>query len=405
MIGLIKIPRIVLIAAAALSVLLFLGYTAVKSPHLTHGFASHYTFSRLLLSEGNIDNAYDTMYFHDKSREYGLGDIHDIPNLPTSAFTLLPIAWMEPVTAKIVWNIISVLSLFASVIILCSAFKISIRSNLWPLLVCITFLFYPLYYNINLGQSYAVMLLLFSISIYGFKKENLWLISIPLAMLFLYKGYGVIPLVALLFSKRYKEFSTTVIVTGIVVLITLPIVHFTSWQMYYQNTISVLGLNADASNTAYQTLNSFLGHMMVFNEIKNPNALFNISPLLIYWVVQISGILVLFLFSKKYRETGVLTLFTISIALNVIFAPIAEDYNSVLYLPLIYLTVKYLLLQERKSWITIFIISLILLAAPFDFRSLQPAGFPFYLFGYPRLYGAVLLIIISAYELTVETSR
>jgi hypothetical protein len=213
------------------------------------------------------------------------------------------------------------------------------------------------------------MLLLFSISIYGFKKENIWVISIPLAMLFLYKGYGVIPLLALLFSKRYKEFSTTVIVTGIVILITLPIVHIHSWQMYYQNTISVLGLNADASNTAYQTLNSFLGHIMVFNEIKNPNALFNISPLLIYWVIQISGILVLFLFSKKYRETGVLTLFTISIALNVIFAPIAEDYNTVLYLPLIYLTAKYLYQPERKPWILLFIISLILLAAPFDFRQ------------------------------------
>jgi hypothetical protein len=105
--GFIKIPRIVLIAAAALSVLLFLGYTAVKSPHLTHGFASHYTFSRLLLSEGNIDNAYDTAYFHGKSREYGLGDIHDIPNLNQRIYSST-VAWLEPVTVKIVWNIISV---------------------------------------------------------------------------------------------------------------------------------------------------------------------------------------------------------------------------------------------------------------------------------------------------------
>lgn len=395
----------VLIAAALISVLLFLGYTAVKSPRLTHGFASHYTFSRILLSEGNIDNAYDTAYFHGKSSEYGLGDIHDIPNLPTSAFTLLSIAWLEPVTAKIVWNIISVLSLFASVIILCSAFKISVRCNLWALLVCITFLFYPLYYNIYLGQSYAVMLLLFSISIYGFKRENLWMISIPLAMLFLYKGYGVIPLLALLFSKRYKEFLTTVTITAIVILITLPVVHINSWQMYYQNTISVLGLSADASNTAYQTLNGFLGHLFVLNLTKNPHAVLNIPPHVIYWLVQLWGLLVLFLFSRKYKDKELFILFTVSIALNVIFAPIAEDYNTVLYLPLIYLAAKYLSQQESKKWILLFILSLILLAVPFDFRSLQPAEFPLYLLGYPRLFGAVLLVILSAYGLEPKDAK
>lgn len=401
-----KIQRAILFLLAFLSAILFLYYTAVKATVLTHGFASHYTFSKLLLTECNINNAYDTSYFHAKSKEFGLGDIHDIPNLPTSAFSLLPIAWLRPIQAKAIWSVFSALALFASLALFFRSFDISAKSNLRLLLLTVTFLFYPLYYNAYLGQSYAVMLLLFSISVYGFKRENLWLISIPLALLFLYKGYGVIPLIALLFSGRYKEFFTTVTITAIVILITLPIVHLQSWQMYYQNTISVLGLNADASNTAYQTLNGFLSHLFVLNLSKNPHAVLNIPPLVIYWIVQLLGLLVLFLFSRKYKDKELIILFTISIALNVVFAPIAEDYNTVLYLPLIYLTSKYLFLQVSKPWILLIILSLILLAAPFDFRSLQPAEFPVYLLAYPRLYGAImLLVIISANKLTVETSR
>jgi hypothetical protein len=387
--------RRILILISALSVILFLWYAASKSQNLTHGFASHYTFSRLLLSERNIDNAYDTAYFNLKIRQYGFADIRDITNLPTSSLTLLPIAWMKPPEAKAAWTIISVISVFASVIILFYCFGISYKSNLGLLLICATFLFYPVYNNLYFGQSYIVMLLLFSAAIYGLRINNLLFVYVSISLLFLYKGYGMMPLLALLFTGRYKEFSTSVIITAALILITMPVLHFESWLLFYQRIFSMLGLNEDASNTAYQTLLSFFSRLFAYNELKNPFALLNFPQPLIYYTVQALGLAAIYLISKKLNKSGVIPLFTASIGLNVIFAPVAEEHCFVFFLPLIYLTGKYIYENYKSIKLepVFFIIALFLLAAPLKFKALQFSSFPVYLLGYPRLYGGILIII------------
>jgi len=389
--------RRILILASVLSVGLFLGYSASKSQKLTNGFTSHYTLSRLLLTEGEIINVYDTAYFNQKIEEYGFNEIKDLPNIPTSAFSLLPVAWMEPAAAKVAWIIISVISLFFSIIILFSSFEISFKNNLGLLLICVTFLFYPLYYNSLLGQSYAVILLLFAIAIYGLKKNNMWLVSISISFVLLYRGYGLIPLLALLLSKKYKEFFATIFITVALILITLPVIHINSWEMFYLKIFSMFGLNEDASNTAYQTLISFLSHLLVYNELKNPYALMNIPQVFIYYSVQFLGLVTLYLFSRILPKKHTLVLFTISIGLNIIFAPIAEDYSNVLYLPSIYLAGKYIYENyiHLKIESILFFLAIALLALPINFRALQFSDFPVYLLAYPRLYGGILLIILS----------
>ncbi|MCI0449806.1 MAG: DUF2029 domain-containing protein, partial [Chlorobi bacterium] len=386
--------RRILIIISILSAVLFLTYSAVKSTKLTNGFASHYTLSRLLLTEGTIEKAYDTTYFNQKINEYGFNNIKDLPNTPTSSFSLLPIAWMEPTPAKMAWVGISVIAVFLSIAALFTAFEINYKSSLGLVLISITFLFYPLYYNSLLGQSYSVMLLFFSAAIYGLKKNNLWLASVSIAFILLYRGYGIIPLLALLLSKKYKEFFAVVFITLVIILVTLPLIHIDSWILFYTRIFSMFGLNEDASNTAYQTIISFLSHLMVFNEFKNPHSLLNIPQTYIYYTVQISGLVAVYFISKGLYKKNIIALFAVSIALNVLFAPIAEDYSNVLYLPLIYLVAK-LIYENRKSLKSeqiFFISGVILLATSINFRALQFSDFPIYLLAYPRLYGAILII-------------
>jgi Glycosyltransferase family 87 len=392
-----KIPRKILLFLIGTSILLLAGYTIIKSPRLTHGFVSYYNHSKILVNGGDLTAAYDSTYFFARINEYGLGNTKDLANLPTGSFIFLPLTPFEPVTAKILWSVLSLVFLVTSIFVLLVSFDISVKSELSLLLTLVTLLFYPLYHNIALGQVYTFLLLLASIAVYGFKKDKSLLIAIPLSLMLLLKGYGVYPMLALLLSGRFKAFFITVAIAAGVFFAALPLFGISAWQMYYREFLSIIAFGRDASNVAYQSLNSFFGHLLIYHPDKNPHAIFNLSQVYIYYFVQLIGLITVYTLSKKFTRENYLFLFAVSFAVNVLVSPSGEDYHSLLYLPLIFLAAKHYLEKpfEFNFTTTLLVISVLLLAAPIPFRSLQPSDFPVYLLAYPRLYGAILLIIAA----------
>ncbi len=393
-----------LIILPVISIIIFFGYSAVNGPKMTHGFASYYTFSRILLEEKDIAKAYDTAYFNNKIKEYGIENIHDIVNIPTSAFLFVPVAWMEPPTAKITWTVLSVLFLFISVILLLKTFSLRYDTIPEVLIISIPFLFYPVYYNIALGQVYILILFLFTLSIYGLKRNNAWLVSIPLAVIILIKGYGIIPLIFLLFYKKWKEFIITVCIIIAVMLITLPLISFDTWNGYIYNVVGGIGFANTASFVSYQTINSLLRHLFIYDAIHNPYSVLNLNPGLINALLLSMAILFIsfFISKKKIEIQSYIFLYVISISLNVIFAPLAEEYHYILFLPLIFMLSK-LFYENYKSAIgglktesIFFALCLIGLAVPLGYKSLQNSQFPVYLLAYPKLCCGIIMILVSS---------
>ena len=374
-------------------------YTWLKSPVLTHGFASYYTSARMLTDGSDMTAAYDTAYYYSKMQAYGFGDVKDLSNLPTGSFIMLPLIWLEPVTAKIIWNIFGIIFLLASLLLLFRTFDIPLYTNQGLSLILITLLFYPFYYNIAYGQAYALLLLLASISIYGFKKNHALLTAIPLALIIILKGYGFFPLAALLLMKKPKIFLYTFGSTAAIFLLTLPLFGISAWQMYYAKFYSVVAYGELSSNAAYQTFGSLLGHLFSYNSTANQNALLSIPRIYVYYFSQIAGIIVLFLSSKRFVSENYLIFFVMSFAMNVIFSPAAEDYHSLFYIPLIILTGSILFneINYRSPYIYSFVLSVLLLMLPLPFRQLQDSIFPVYILAYPRLYGAIILLLIAIF--------
>lgn len=371
-------------------------YTWLKSPVLTHGFASYYTSVRMLTDGSEMTRAYDTTYYFAKMHSYGFGGVKDLSNLPTGSFIMLPLAGLEPVTAKIAWNILGIIFLFASILLLFKAFDIPLYSFNGLLMILITLLFYPFYYNIAFGQAYALLLLLASVSVYGFKKDNVWLTAIPIALIIILKGYGFYPLAALLLMKKPKVFFLTIGLTISIFLLTLPLFGISAWQMYYAKFYSVVAYGEHSSNVAYQTLGSLLGHLFSYNSKLNTNAILTIPKVYVYYFTQIGGLITLFFLSRKFSKENYLIFFVISFALNVIFSPAAEDYHSLFYLPLIFLTGSILFkdVYFRSPQLFVFAIALLLLMLPLPFRLLEDSTFPIYIFAYPRLYGAIIISVL-----------
>ncbi|HMQ79433.1 MAG TPA: glycosyltransferase family 87 protein [Ignavibacteria bacterium] len=389
--------RIILPVFISLALLYVVYYTWVKSPVLTHGFASYYTSARMFTDKSDMTKAYDTTYYFAKMHEYGFGSVKDLSNLPTGSFIMLPLCRFDPVTAKIIWNVLGLIFLFTSILLLFRSFDIPIYSLQGLCLILLTLLFYPFYYNIAFGQAYALLLLLASVSVYGFKKDNASLIAVPIALIIILKGYGFYPLAALLFMKKPKVFLYTVGLTAAIFLLTLPLYSFEAWQMYYLEFYSVVAYGEHSSNVAYQTMGSLLGHLLSYNSAVNTNALISIPKIYVYYFTQLAGLVTLFLFSKKFNRDKYLIFFVMSFALNVIFSPAAEDYHSLFYLSLIIFSGSILFkdLNFRSPQIYLFAIAVLLLMLPLPFRQLQDSSFPLYILAYPRLYGALILITIA----------
>lgn len=387
----------ILVFLIALALILISYYTFLKSPVLTHGFASYYTSASMLTDGSDMTEAYDTTYYFAKMQSYGFGSVKDLSNLPTGSFILLPLAGLKPITAKIIWNILGIIFLFTSILLLFRSFNIPLFSTPGLILILVTLLFYPFYYNIAFGQAYALLLLLEAVSVYGFRKDNSLLTALPIALIIILKGYGFYPIAALLFMKKPKVFLLTIGLTAAIFLLTLPLFGLSAWQMYYAKFYSVVAYGEHSSNVAYQTMGSLLGHLFSYNTTVNTNAILSIPKIYVYYFTQLSGLVILFLLSKKFNRDNYLIFFIMSFALNVIFAPAAEDYHSLFYLPLIILSGSILFndVNFRSPQIYVFALALLLLMLPLPFRLLQDSSFPLYILAYPRLYGALIMIFLA----------
>src|SRR5437867_3783826 len=147
------------------TLLIFLAYSFIKIPIVTHGFTGYYTFSRMLLKGEDLGKSYDSSYFNVKIKEYGINGVYDVqPNIPTNSFAYLPVAWLNPLTAKIVWGTLSIAFLLVSILLLLHVYEISIRDNAGTLALILALIWRPVYLNLALGQIYLFLLFLFSIS-------------------------------------------------------------------------------------------------------------------------------------------------------------------------------------------------------------------------------------------------
>src|SRR4030095_10362132 len=376
--------KTVLTILCVLSIGLFFTYESSKITKVTHGFASYYTFSRLLLEENDFSCAYDTAYFNAKIKEYGIEGVRDLPNnLPTSAFLFLPVAKLKPGIAKTVWTAANFIFYLLTVALLLNIFAMSIKDYTGLLLVSISFLFLPVYYGISLGQAYVFLLLLFTISIYGLKKESNLITSFPLALILILKGYGIISLIALAGLKKWREFFTTLAFSVILIVITLPVVGTGSWKEYISTGFLKVIKNDYASSVAYQTINSLI---------------LNIFPYFAEIIIVVLGLfsLVIFLRIIPQDKYEMLSFYSVIIILNIIFAPAAEDYHYALALPAIFCTSKIIIdnYKSLKLEAAIFVLALFLLSVPFTYKGLNDADFPLVLLAYPRLYGAILIVIL-----------
>jgi len=217
----------------------------------------------------------------------------------------------------------------------------------------------------------------------------------------------------LLVTKRYKIFFYSVLLLIILFVLTLSFIHISSWESFYKLLVTTLGRSNYDSNVTYQSINGFIRHLFTYHKELNPNTLISLSngfAFIITLIINLAIIVILLFTSNEHFNNNYLSLFSYSalIAASVVTAPIAEEYHYVLMLPLaagltkMFFSKKNSLndiskndSQENEHSIIkrfLFVISILLIAIPFRYKTLQLSSFPVYLLAYPKLYGGLIML-------------
>ncbi|MBI4547342.1 MAG: DUF2029 domain-containing protein [Ignavibacteriae bacterium] len=388
------------------SVSVFAIYTYRWVPRTTHGFAAYYTYSRMLLEGEDFSQAYDHDYFNSKVHEYGMTGMIDMPNnIPTNALALLPLAWLPPETAKIVWTLISLLLFLSSIKMLFKIYSISFSDDLGLGFIGLMFLWRPIYENIALGQMYFLLLFFFTLSLRGIQDGQLLQTSIPVSLAFILKGHGLIPLLWMAITKKWRAVLIVVFTIATILFLSLPVFGVHALVTYYENVLINLGWIPLHAHVAFQTLNGFINHLFTFDQQWLPHPWIslpkNVVMILSYILNIIAVIFVLRISSRAQDPESIVLSYSAAIATGVLTAPLASETHFVLFLPLVVGMFVRCMREFQKTnrlttaWI-VFIVSMLIMALPINYKALNYQPFPVILFAYSKLFAGITMLICFA---------
>ncbi len=389
--------RTIAVGAACLFILF-----SIRSAHVpTHGFAAYYTFSRELLDGRDFSMTYDYPYFNKLISEEGFRDIKDFPNnIPTNALMLLPISWLPPASAKIAWTAISFLFLLGGIRILLLTYDIPVSGDAGTAFVALIFLWRPVYETVALGQAYLLLFFIFCLCLLAISRRRSFRSSLPVAVGLMVKGYGLLLLLWFFLSKRWKEGVSTIAFVALIFLATLPWFGLNSWAMFDQKVVRTLGTLPSDAHVAFQTINGFVNHLLTRDEQWSVSPLITLPKQAAMAVSYLlNGSLIAWILRRciQHGNRNPVLAGSALIGAGVITAPLAEEYHFVLFLPLVIgllrgaLTAVERLGRVRPADV-LFLVSVIVMALPLPYKSLNFSSPPVAFLAYPKLYAGLVML-------------
>jgi hypothetical protein len=319
------------------------------------------------------------------------------PNLPTFALLAVPVAWLDPHTARNVWTFANLGLSFAFLgLVFATVARPRLVARL-PFYLAFAALFFvspSLFANFAEGQAYLVMLCLLSLAFLGLQSRRDGLLGIALGAAFILKASGLPLWLFLVATRRWKALGWGVLTSLSVALISLRWIGLDTWLAHPQASARAT-IAPSVTATVYQTVYTLFSHLFRFDAQWNPRPIADVPPAigLLYVLVAIVGLSVTLWAARGASNHR---FFAALVPLCVVLLPLAQEYHFVLlFLPL-FILLDDLLQQEMRStsgW-ALLGLACVLLVYPFRyFPHIEPAwsGGWLALLAYPRLYGAWVL--------------
>ena len=391
-----KIPQLKIQILWAIVIILsfyFIYFTIRNASVPSHGFASYYTASKLLIEGENVADFYNDDWFSSKVEDY-VPRVYEIylVNMPTTALIFLPTANFDYETAKIIWTIFNMLLLTVVFGLIINKLKLE---GIWlPLAFIILLAFQPLYANIAFGQVYIFIFFLFVLAWFAYESGNELLLGISIGLVLILKTAGIFLLILLVLKKKWKSLVCFFVCVLFLFSATLPIFGLDSWSAYLIKLLEYSS-SPTLSVTAYQTVHSFFHHFFVLDEQWNPAPLINLPYLGKSLTIIFSALILVITIIIAFKSKKLELIFGSFIIVGIILSPPSIDYHYMLMLIPIFILFDWLIKNPSPFLWVVFTIFFLLIAASIPYISPKITGGIWAVFAYPKLYGALGLWFLS----------
>ncbi len=262
-------------------------------------FANYYSASRLVAEGKSLKNAYrDFVWFQKQIDRYGISQQLGgyIPHPPPTALVMLPLTLFEPLTAKRLW--ISFNIVLAALII----FLLAESTSLHWLPVAIVFLStgFGLINNFLFGQMYLLLLASIVGGIYLQQTDHSVLAGIVIGSMIPMKYIGVLFVIYFAWKKDWRLAISSFVTTLAIIIAAILLQGTDIFKVFITEVLPrhLQGEIQDPFAIQFQSWNSLLRRLFVYNETMNPSppfssmSFFVVLKNLISWLWLASFILI-----------------------------------------------------------------------------------------------------------------
>ncbi|MCW8818653.1 MAG: DUF2029 domain-containing protein [Ignavibacteriaceae bacterium] len=377
----------------------FIYYVIQHAACPSHGFASYYTASRLLIKGDDVNNFYNDNWFSSRVEEY-VPEVYEIynVNMPTTAFLFLPLAFLDYSNARIIWTIFNLIIILITLIYLIK--KLQFENFLAPLLIILFLCFQPLYSNFAYGQVYILIFCLLVLAWFAYKSRRDELLGFLLALVFILKTAGIFLILLLLLQKKWRSLLWALTTAILLITACLPRGGIDAWYSYLGRLVHYSS-HPSLSVTAYQSIHSFFHHFTAYDKQWNQEPLFNLPILgnILSVIFSLMLIIITSIKTNKLKKTDLS--FGAFVIAGIVISPVSLDYHYVLILIPIVILLNWLRQNPSKLFWILFIIFYLLIAVFLPYISPKVTGGLWVVFAYPKLYGAIGLLgllLFAAYK-------
>jgi glycosyl transferase family 87 len=251
---------------------------AYSAWNVTHGFISYYAAARLLL-EGRLGAAaYDDAWFGKNVQDITGTGVLEIftPNPPMMALMAVPVAWLDPQTARVIWLLAS-LGAAATVAFALLRQREKIDAPLSIAIGGVMLLNPAMFANLRIGQSYLFVFAMLGGAALSLIKGRDRLAGVLVGLAFALKSAGLPLLILLIWMRHWTAIKFAVATFAIAVALTAPFVEPAMWRRY-PSAVAEFVERPASSTTAYQTTLSLFRRLCIADSKWNPHPAAQCAP-------------------------------------------------------------------------------------------------------------------------------
>lgn len=367
----------------------------------SHSFISYYVASTLLMQGEEVHQYYDGEWFNQHVSKI-TPNIEEYyrPNPPTTALMMLPLAHLNHLDARLIWTMLTLLSVIISVIWIIRSEQLNLLYA--QLAILMVLVYQPLYDNFEYAQVYGILFAIFTLLLYVYKHRYPKFLGSLLGLIVVLKLIGYLWLPLLIIKHRWKAFITTcATIIGIMVL-SLPILGIQSWLTFFE-MLPVHNQRPSFAVTAYQSISGFFKHQFTYHEFWNPSPLMDLSIIASIFSISVLLFLLTMTLWRSYQADQPNLTFSSLILLTLLMSPASLDYHyAIVLLPILLLIAEFRNMTIMNR--ILLIIGVFLLSVDYPYQK-SPYDQTFLsLMAYPKLIGALLLWMVSIRLMSIQST-